>query len=379
MVDVPKSHPRYLSLLIRENLEHGLENGLVTKMGMIAHGRGEAFDYIIGEKTIEFAERAERAAAATLLLAKKPVFSVNGNACALASKEIVEMCKAANCGIEVNLFYRTEERVKKIADRLREFGAKNVVGEKTDRQIPRLDHARGLSTDDGTYGADVVFLAIEDGDRTEALKKMGKKVIVIDLNPLSRTALAGDITIVDNIVRAIPNVTRHVEKLKGKSEEELRAIAEKFDNARNIEDTLKFMSKRLDEFKAGASASNNIKQESQYPTGAKMSGENDKVLAAVSYIGLWVTGLIIYLLVDKKEKYVRYHAIQAMVIGVAATVGSVILSILQAIPYIGLIFAILNGLFTALVVIAIIICAIKAYKGEKFNIPIASEMAEKNA
>jgi len=249
MADVPKSHPRYLSLLIREKLEKGLEEGIATKTGMIAHGRGEAFDYILGEKTIEPAEKAERAAAALLLLAKKPVFSVNGNACALAAKETVELCKAAKCGIEVNLFYRTEERIKKIADRLREFGAENVVGEKTNRWIPGLDHARGKSTDDGTYGADVVFLAIEDGDRTEALKKMGKKVIVIDLNPLSRTALAGDITIVDNVVRAIPNVRRFVAELKRRKtgRADLERIAEEFYNKQNIEKTLQFMSKRLKE------------------------------------------------------------------------------------------------------------------------------------
>lgn len=251
MSAVPKSHPRYLSLLIREKLEHGLEDGIVTKTGMIAHGRGEAFDYILGEKTIELAKNAERAAAALLLLAKKPVFSVNGNACALAAREIVELCKAAKCGIEVNLFYRTEERVKKIADRLRESGAKNVMGEKTNRQIPGLEHARGLSADNGTYGADVVFLAIEDGDRTEALKRTGKKVIVIDLNPLSRTALAGDITIVDNIVRAIPNVEKFVKDFKRRKIplEELRRIAKDFDNKRNLEGALKFMSKRLEELK----------------------------------------------------------------------------------------------------------------------------------
>lgn len=44
---------------------------------MIAHGRGEAFDYLIGERTIEPAERAMRAAVAKLLLAEDPVVSVN--------------------------------------------------------------------------------------------------------------------------------------------------------------------------------------------------------------------------------------------------------------------------------------------------------------
>ena len=51
--------------------------------------------------------------------------------------------------------------------------------------------------------ADVVLVPLEDGDRTEALKKMGKTVIVFDLNPLSRTAQKADITIVDNVTRGM--------------------------------------------------------------------------------------------------------------------------------------------------------------------------------
>ena len=51
--------------------------------------------------------------------------------------------------------------------------------------------------------ADVVLVPLEDGDRTEALKKMGKTVITFDLNPLSRTAQKADITIVDNVIRGM--------------------------------------------------------------------------------------------------------------------------------------------------------------------------------
>ena len=51
--------------------------------------------------------------------------------------------------------------------------------------------------------ADVVLVPLEDGDRTEALKKMGKTVITFDLNPLSRTSQKADITIVDNVIRGM--------------------------------------------------------------------------------------------------------------------------------------------------------------------------------
>ena len=44
MALIPKNHPRAKSLLIRERLVNGFENGVVAKEGLLAHGRGEAFD-----------------------------------------------------------------------------------------------------------------------------------------------------------------------------------------------------------------------------------------------------------------------------------------------------------------------------------------------
>jgi 4-phosphopantoate--beta-alanine ligase len=62
----PESHPRYQSLLIRERLVAGVRAGITSQEGLIAHGRGEAFDYLLGERTIGSAIRASRAAAALL-------------------------------------------------------------------------------------------------------------------------------------------------------------------------------------------------------------------------------------------------------------------------------------------------------------------------
>ena len=52
---IPKSHPRFVSLNIREKIVSGYNNGLVAKEGLLAHGRGEAFDYLIGERTMRSA------------------------------------------------------------------------------------------------------------------------------------------------------------------------------------------------------------------------------------------------------------------------------------------------------------------------------------
>ena len=55
---IPKSHPRAKSLFIREKLVKGFDNGLVAKEGLLAQGRGEAFDYLLGEKTGKSAKKA---------------------------------------------------------------------------------------------------------------------------------------------------------------------------------------------------------------------------------------------------------------------------------------------------------------------------------
>ena len=82
---IPPDHPRYRSLVTRELLAESAKKGIVSLEGLTAHGRGEAFDYFIGERTIASALKAECTAAALLLSARHPVISVNGNAAALAA------------------------------------------------------------------------------------------------------------------------------------------------------------------------------------------------------------------------------------------------------------------------------------------------------
>jgi len=246
---IPPGHPRRESLLIREKLVEGFKKGLVAPEGLIAHGRGECFDYLIGESTQPFADRAMNAAVAALLLAKHPVISVNGNTAALVPREVVELAREVNAKIEVNLFYRTREREEAIAKWLREHGAVEVlgVGEDASATIPELFSERRRVSPRGILVADVVLVPLEDGDRTEALRKMGKTVIAIDLNPLSRTSRAASITIVDNVVRAIPLMVEKAKVMKKMSRSELESVLREYDNNKTLQEALRHILSRLDE------------------------------------------------------------------------------------------------------------------------------------
>ncbi len=233
---IPKSHPRAKSLLIRKRLVDGFDCGLVAKEGLLAQGRGEAFDYLLGEETGKAAADAIRAAAAQLLVADMPVISINGNVAALCPRQIIRLAKQINARLEVNLFYADEKRRRAIIKTLRRDGAGEVLGSKaaSQRRLPGIDSARGTVDRDGIFVADVIVVPLEDGDRTRALRDAGKKVIAFDLNPLSRTSQTADITIVDNITRAVDLLTRESKKLRGESTENLQKIINNFDNKENL-------------------------------------------------------------------------------------------------------------------------------------------------
>jgi 4-phosphopantoate--beta-alanine ligase len=216
---IPKDHPRYKSLIRREKIADAALKGIVAMEGVGAHGRGEAFDYLIGEKTTDSALLAEKTAAALFLKAKNPVMSVNGNTAALAAEEIAELQRASGAAVEVNLFHRTEERVRMITELLEDAGADVLKGE-FERLLP-LSHDRALCLRDGIYSCDVILVPLEDGDRCEALVNMGKTVIAIDLNPLSRTAKTSSLPIIDELSRALANMTEFCKTLSDDEAEHL--------------------------------------------------------------------------------------------------------------------------------------------------------------
>jgi 4-phosphopantoate--beta-alanine ligase len=211
-------HPRFASLKVRRALAEAHRQGLVVPEGLIAQGRGEAFDYLLGERTTPGARRAERAAAEWLLAARHPVVSVNGNVAALAAREVAALARVVpGLDVEVNLFHRTELRVRRVVEALRVAGVRRVLGVRPTATIPRLPSDRAKVDRRGILDADVCLVPLEDGDRTEALRALGKRVISIDLNPLSRTSRAADLPIVDELRRALAEVARQAARRRRSS------------------------------------------------------------------------------------------------------------------------------------------------------------------
>ena len=239
-----KSHPRYESLLKRHYLEDAAKKGMLADSAMIAHGRGEAFDYLLGEQTTDFALQSTKNAVGHLANARRPVICLNGNTTALAGYELMKVAEILNCPIEVNIFYRSEQRINVIFEHLNEIKAKHslnveLLGETPDSLIPGLKGPRAKCCKNGIIDSDVILVPLEDGDRCEALVAMGKTVIVVDLNPLSRSAQMASITIVDEITRVAKNMIKLLETKK-----ELEIDID-FDNSLNLKNSLEFIASKF--------------------------------------------------------------------------------------------------------------------------------------
>jgi 4-phosphopantoate--beta-alanine ligase len=137
------------------------------------------------------------------------------------------------------LFYSSEKRKKAISKILRKSGAEEILGidKKQFTKLKGIDSARRIVDKGGIFCADVVLVPLEDGDRTIALKKAKKRIITFDLNPLSRTAQTADVTIVDNVTRAM-------KLLISESRKPRKQIT--FDNKKNLKSTILEIRKNLE-------------------------------------------------------------------------------------------------------------------------------------
>ena len=233
MTDVPASHPRYASLRTRDAIVAGVERGVTSIHGLIAHGRGEAFDYLLGERTHGFAREAIDAAATMLVTAERPVVSVNGNAAALVPGELVALAAAVGAPLEVNIFHASKARERAIRGHMQAHGASDVLMPTEHAVLDHIDSNRRFVNPDGIHVADVVFVPLEDGDRCQALVRSGKRVITVDLNPMSRTSKSATVTIVDNVTRAMPALLERVANWRNDTGA-ARALVARYDNGHTL-------------------------------------------------------------------------------------------------------------------------------------------------
>ncbi|MFC1804328.1 DUF4870 domain-containing protein [Candidatus Omnitrophota bacterium] len=102
--------------------------------------------------------------------------------------------------------------------------------------------------------------------------------------------------------------------------------------------------------------------------GKTSSGLQANVAGLLCYLGGWITGLIFYLL-EKDNKFVRFHALQSIVVFAA-------LNVIVIIPVVGWFLAPFMGIIG---LILWVLLMIKAYQGEKFKLPIVGDIAQKNS
>jgi uncharacterized membrane protein len=109
------------------------------------------------------------------------------------------------------------------------------------------------------------------------------------------------------------------------------------------------------------------------------TGMEENVAGLLCYLAGWITG-IIFLVIEKDSKFVKYHAIQSIVVFGAITILFIIFSILGIIPGIGFIFSIvLWWILWVIMIVLWIILMVKAYQGKKINIAGAGGIASKHS
>ncbi|MCX5680509.1 MAG: DUF4870 domain-containing protein [Candidatus Omnitrophica bacterium] len=117
--------------------------------------------------------------------------------------------------------------------------------------------------------------------------------------------------------------------------------------------------------------------------GKTSSGIQANMAALLSYLAGWITGLIFFL-VEKDNKFVRFHAMQSIVVFGAFSALGIVISVFSSLaitihayfllPLIGLV----STLLWLVALVLWIVLMIKAYQGEKFKLPAAGDIAEKN-
>jgi uncharacterized membrane protein len=99
-------------------------------------------------------------------------------------------------------------------------------------------------------------------------------------------------------------------------------------------------------------------------------GTEENVIGLLCYIAGWISGLI-FLLLENENKFVRFHAVQSIVIFGAYTIVAIILAF---IPIIGWIILYILGVIAFILWIVLMV---KAYQGQKYKILWAGDFAEK--
>ena len=124
-------------------------------------------------------------------------------------------------------------------------------------------------------------------------------------------------------------------------------------------------------------------------TAKSSTGLDENIAALLSYVFGWISGLIFYLM-EKDSRLVRFHAMQSILLNVAALIigfvlwflwvfGVVIFASVSDIlgTLVGLVLGLLLFVFWIGMLVAFVMCLIKAYQKQYFKLPVIGNFAEK--
>jgi len=106
------------------------------------------------------------------------------------------------------------------------------------------------------------------------------------------------------------------------------------------------------------------------------TGMEPKIAVLLAYLFSWLGGLII-LLIEKENRFVKWNALQALILGIVEAIIVILMIIFGWIPFIGWLFVVIGWLALVAILVAVIIAIVKAFSGETFRIPGISSLTDK--
>ena len=116
----------------------------------------------------------------------------------------------------------------------------------------------------------------------------------------------------------------------------------------------------------------------QSPLGPTSMGLQPNIAAGLSYVLGWVTGLIFFL-VEKQNRFVRFHAMQSILFFGGLTVVQIILNVIGNFPFVGIFTGLIGVAVGIIGLVGYIVLLINAFQGKYFKLPIIGDYAEKYA
>jgi uncharacterized membrane protein len=127
--------------------------------------------------------------------------------------------------------------------------------------------------------------------------------------------------------------------------------------------------------KCGATLNTSATKDGRLPQ-ESATGLEPNVAGLLAYILGWITGLIFFLL-EKDDQFVRFHAMQSIIVFGGITIIQIVLGVLRFVPYIGIVFLALFSIVWLGAIALWILLMIKAYQGERYKLPRVGDIAER--